>query len=197
MIDTDTLHRAVDLIDKVNAADSRFEKDEDGKLIAKELLYANRMSLCLQEFNPQASPHLQLAVRAQHIERWVSPRSSYPEDRSGYKKWRADLSLHHAKRAADCLREAGVQEEDIARVQYLIQKRQMKRDPESQCLEDVVCLVFLRFYFEDFAAKHEDVKIIDILKKTWAKMSSQAQAYALTLALSERTISLVKQALSQ
>ena len=63
-------------------------------------------------------------------------------------------------------------------------------------MEDVVCLVFLQYYFEDFAAKHEDEKVIDIVKKTWAKMSAEGHEAALRLPLSPESLRLIKAALA-
>lgn len=165
------LQQAIDAFDAANAKDPNRELNENGEEIAKELLYAQRMTAELESFLPGANEHLQLAARAQHIERWTSPRSNYPEGRSGYKKWRAELGLFHAKQAGEILAGVGYSKEDIKRVQYLIQKRQLKRDADTQALEDVICLVFLRYYLEPFSAKHDEAKLIDIIQKTWNKMS--------------------------
>ncbi|MBX2858976.1 MAG: DUF4202 domain-containing protein [Cellvibrionaceae bacterium] len=177
---TDKLQQVLRLIDQANAVDPNIETTAD-RQIAKELLYSQRMSDKLSEFCPEASEHLQIAARAQHIERWTSPRSDYPAGRSGYKKWRSELLLFHAQRAAQLMAQANYSEDDQVRVQFLIQKRQMSRDPESQTLEDVVCLVFLEHYINRFAEKHAPEKLMDIIKKTWRKMSPQAQQAALTI----------------
>jgi hypothetical protein len=183
------------LIDAANALDSNLESD-GANLRPKELLYAERMTDCLKDFQPDASEHLQLAARGQHIERWTSPRSAYPEGRTGYKKWRAELGLFHAKRVGELMQQAGYEEEDIKRAQYLVQKRGLGRDPETQCLEDVICLVFIRHYLEEFATKHDEPKLIDIIQKTWAKMSEQGHAAALRIPLSQPMQTLVGKALT-
>jgi tRNAThr (cytosine32-N3)-methyltransferase len=62
----------------------------------------------------------------------------------------------------------------------------MKTNAGSQALEDAACLVFLENEIEDFAAQHADypeAKFVDILRKTWKKMSPAAQAAALGLKL--------------
>lgn len=187
--------QSMKLIDEANQQDPNLEKDDAGNDVPKELLYSQRMSSSLKALKPEASMHLQLACRAQHIERWKSPRSDYPEGRNGYKKWRAELGLFHAKRAGECMFEAHAEQEDIDRVKYLVQKRQMKRNAESQCLEDVVCLVFLQYYLEDFVKKHEEPKLIDIIQKAWNKMSDEGQQAALKLPLTEDMLSLVVKAL--
>jgi hypothetical protein len=191
---TTSFAKAIALIDAANNQDPNLENDGTTQR-PKELLYSERMSRCLTEFQPDASEPLQLAARGQHIERWTSPRNAYPEGRTGYKKWRAELGLFHAKRVGELMREAGYAEEDIKRAQYLVQKRGLGRDPETQCLEDVVCLVFIRFYLEDFAAKHDEPKLIDIIQKTWAKMSERGHAAALEIPLSSAMQTLVGKAL--
>jgi hypothetical protein len=191
-MDPSLVGKCIELIDLANAKDPNQDEGQ-----AKELLYSQRMSSVLAEFSPNASGHLQIAARAQHIERWCSPRSDFPEGRSGYKKWRSQLILHHAKRAGDLMEEAGASSDDVARVRFLIQKRQMNRDTESQTLEDVVCLVFLSFYFEAFAAKHEEDKLIDIIIKTWGKMSEDGRAAALKIRFKPHLLELVQKALAQ
>ncbi len=167
----------------------------DGKQIANELLYSQRMTHTLKSFCPNASELLQIAAHAQHIERWKSPRSDYPEGRSGYKKWRAELGLFHGQRAGEIMATHGYSESDIDRVKFLLQKRQLKRDPETQTLEDVICLVFLEHYFESFANKHDEQKLIDIVQKTWKKMSESGQKSALTLNYSDKISQILKKSL--
>lgn len=187
--------KTLTLIDLANSADPHLESDGE-RLRPKELLYSERMSECLAEFAPDASEHLRIAARGQHIERWTSPRSAYPEGRAGYKKWRAELGLFHAKRVGELMTEAGYGEEDVKRAQYLTQKRGLGHDAETQCLEDVICLVFIRHYLEEFASKHDEEKLIDIIRKTWAKMSEKGQAAALQLPLSDNMKNLIGLALT-
>lgn len=182
-------------IDAANAQDPNLEEC-DGAFHPKELLYGQRMSACLAEFAPDASEALQIAARAQHIERWKSPRSDFPEGRSGYKQWRSLLSLYHAKRAGEIMQGESYSAEEIEQVQFLIQKRQLKRNPETQTLEDVICLVFLKHYLEDFASKHEEAKLIDIIQKTWKKMSDKGQKAALELPFSAKILALLKKSLA-
>ncbi|MBC6906807.1 DUF4202 domain-containing protein [Saccharophagus sp. K07] len=187
--------KTIALIDAANLQDPNLEQDGD-KSFPKEFLYSERMTRCLLEFRPDASEHLQIAVRGQHIERWTSPRSAYPEGRTGYKKWRAELGLFHARRVGELMHEAGYSEEDIKRTQYIVQKRGLGRDAETQTLEDVACLVFIRHYLEDFASKHDEEKLIDIIKKTWAKMSADAHNAALQIPLKDDLKNLVVKALA-
>ncbi len=187
--------KSIAAFDAANALDPNKELDENGQAQPKELLYAQRMTVELNQFLPEASEHLKLAARAQHIERWKSPRSSYPEGRTGYKKWRAELGLFHAQRAGQLMAEAGYAEDDVKRVQYLLQKRQLKRDNETQALEDVICLVFLRHYLEGFAKKHEEAKLIDIIQKTWNKMSENGHDAALKVPYSNKIAKILQKSL--
>ncbi len=117
-------------------------------------------------------------------------------DRVGYLKWRTELKNFHAEKAGEILMECGYDDETIIQVKSLIRKEKMKTDPESQLLEDVVCLVFLENYFEEFSEKHDEEKVISIIRKTWKKMSKDAQQTALTLDLNQDARSLVELALN-
>lgn len=186
--------KAINLIDQINSEDPITENFE-GKEIPKELLYSHRMSKKLSEFVVDASEHLKIAVRAQHIGRWKIPRSDYPMDRTGYLIWREELKKMHAEMAGILLTEAGYESDFISKVKFLIRKKQLKSDPETQALEDVICLVFLEYYFEDFVTKHDSEKVKDILKKTWAKMSEKGQKSALQLSFSSQSLQLIQEAI--
>ncbi|MCL5128202.1 DUF4202 domain-containing protein [Algibacter sp. L4_22] len=186
---------AIALIDKKNTEDVN-TYSVSGMEYPKELLYSQRMSRTLLQFDPNASKALQIAARAQHICRWKSARNEYPMDRAGYLKWRQDLKQMHAELTSDILKEVGYDDEFIDRVKAIVLKKLIKKNKESQTIEDVICLVFLDFYFDEFAAKHSDEKIIDILQKTWKKMSDEGHAEALKIKFSEKSLALVKQAIS-
>lgn len=162
-------------IDAANSADPN-TADENGKPVPVELLYGQRMSSELERVCPDASEHLKIAARGQHIERWKTPRSAYPEGRAGYLAWRKGLGAFHARRIGEIMAEAGYGEADCARVGAMLRKEGIKRDAETQMLEDVICLVFLRWYFPDFAAKHDGEKIFRIVQKTARKMSATGRA---------------------
>lgn len=180
--------------DNLNSQDPNTELF-NGESIAKELLYSQRMTAQLHKFLDKPSEELQLAARSQHICRWKIPRSDYPMDRQGYKKWRLDLAVFHGETAGTLMSQNGYSEDKVQRVKDLLLKRSLKRDAEVQALEDVVCLVFLEFYLEDFANKHDESKLIDIIKKTWNKMSEAGHAAALRLPFSQQMLSLVTKAL--
>lgn len=186
---------AIALIDIQNAEDVNTYKVADIDY-PKELLYSQRMSRKLLQFNPDASKALQIAARAQHICRWKIARDEYPMDRVGYLKWRETLKKMHANLTADILKQVGFDDQFIDRVKAIILKKLIKKNEESQTLEDTICLVFLDYYFEEFSAKHHDEKVIDILKKTWIKMSDKGHEAALKLPFSDKSMALVKQAIS-
>ncbi|MAN51602.1 MULTISPECIES: DUF4202 domain-containing protein [Marinimicrobium] len=188
------LDQTLAAFDAANAEDPNRETDQ-GESHPKEWLYGRRMTETLNVFCPDASEPLQLAARCQHIRRWESPRSDYPDGRAGYKKWRSQLALHHGRVAGQIMAEHGYDEETIRRVQDMLIKRNLKRDPEVQTLEDVICLVFLSHYLEDFAQKHNEEKLIDIIQKTWNKMSEKGHEAALKLPLSEPMGRLIHKAL--
>lgn len=188
------LNKAFKLFDAANAKDPNTEVFE-GAIFPKELLYAERMTAILNEFEPKASIALKLTARCQHICRWEIPRDAYEMNRVGYLQWRQDLKKFHAEKAAEILTEVGFESDLIERVQFLLLKKKLKRDDETQTLEDVICLVFLNYYYEPFLVKHDDAKIISILQKTWKKMSEKGQQAALQLDFSGRGKDLITQAL--
>jgi hypothetical protein len=187
------LNKAFAAFDAYNEKDPNREK-ADGKEFSKEVLYALRMTKKLNQFVPEAPEHIQLAARCQHIGRWEIERKEYPMDRVGYLKWREAEKKHHAEIATKILTECGYDENTIAIVSFLLLKKQLHTNPDTQLLEDVVCLVFVEHYLEEFAAKHEDDKIIDILKKTLKKMSPRAIEEAVKLIKSEKIKGLLAQA---
>ncbi len=174
----DKIKAAFAAFDAANAADPR-QVGTGTMEVPYELLYARRMTEELDHFLPEASLPLQLAARAQHLERWRSPREDYPMDREGYLRWRSDLKKFHAARAGEILHGVGFDEETIERVGFLLQKKRLKRDDDTQALEDVICIVFLKHYAEAFAAEHPQQKVVDILQKTLRKMSDRGREAAL------------------
>ena len=186
---------AIARLDAANAEDPNLET-VDGVAHPKELLYAQRMTAWLDRLAPDASEALRLATRAQHIRRWAIPRRDYPMTRTGYLKWRTILYRFHADTAGDILREVGYDDATVAAVQSLLRKERLKRNPDMQCLEDVICLVFLESYFADFAPQYDEQKVLDILRKTWKKMSARGQKAARDLALPQAAHALLEKALA-
>ena len=179
----DRFNAAIAAFDAANSADPNSERD-GGSEHPKELVYARRMSMMLERFAPDAPEAVRLAVRCQHIQRWEVPRDEFPRTPEGYRAWRRKLMDLHAEAAGRILRDAGYDEETVSHVQALVRKERLKRDPDSQLVEDVVDLVFLEHYLERFVAEHpeyDEAKFADILRKTWAKMSPRGHEAALTL----------------
>lgn len=194
--DPDRFRRAIDAIDAANAHDPDRVPDERGDLVPGELLYGRRMTRWLEALYPDAPEPLRLAARAQHVRRWDVPRDTYPADRIGYLKWRTRLYGHHADVAERILRDVGYDDATIARVRSLLKKERIKTDPDAQALEDVICLVFLENEFASFAAKHDEEKVVNIVRRTWAKMSPVGHAAALRLPMTAHVLRIVQKALT-
>ena len=188
-VDRQRFEMALARIDAANGEDPT-RRTFEGREYPYALLYGLRMTHWLTHLEPDAPEVVQLAVRAQHICRWKIPRSEYPLDRAGYHRWRTRLYEFHAQTAGQILAEVGYDEANITEVQNLLRKRELKSNPRTQLLEDVACLVFLENDFSQLAREHDEAKIIDILRKTWRKMSDRghAAALAMPLAASERTL---------
>ncbi|RLJ63780.1 DUF4202 domain-containing protein [Sulfurisoma sediminicola] len=196
MTDTDRFQRAIALFDAANAEDPNQDQGQP-----KELLYAQRMTEMLGRFAPAAPEAVRLAVRAQHIQRWKVPRSSYPMTKEGYYAWRTGLYKFHAETAGELMQQAGYDEAMIERVKAAVGKRGIKVNPETQLLEDVTDLVFIEYYMLGFAGQHGDYseeKWLDIIRKTWKKMSDDAHAFALSgkLKLPEPLVPLITKAVT-
>lgn len=179
---SDRFKEAIARFDAANAEDPNKEVFE-GKEYTKEMLYAERMTAWLDKFEPNASEALQLAARAQHIRRWAIPRGEYPMNRKGYNDWRTTLAKFHGDTAASIMKEVGYDDAMCEKVKELLLKDRIKlEDPDGQTLEDVICLVFLAYYFIPFAPHYTEPKLISIVQKTWKKMSERGHAAALELA---------------
>ncbi|MEK6479665.1 DUF4202 family protein [Catalinimonas sp. 4WD22] len=194
--DKERFEKTITAFDQANAEDPHQEK-VGGQKVPKELVYGQRMSNTLAVFFPDASEELQLAARCQHIRRWEIPRDSYPMDRKGYLKWRTQLKIFHAEKAGEIMAAHGYDQKTIDRVAFLLKKQKLKSDPETQILEDVICLVFLQYYFGDFARQHPEDKVVDIVAKTWKKMSDEGHEAAKKLALSEEEGKMIEKALAK
>ncbi|MCX7287224.1 MAG: DUF4202 domain-containing protein [Rhodobacterales bacterium] len=171
---TDRLAKALSLIDTANAADPTMDGGQPAAL-----LYGERMTVELSRLFPSASDVLQIAARGQHVERWLLSRKDYPEGKAGYLDWRREQARRHAVRVAGMMETAGYSPEDCTRVGVLLRKEGLKRDPEVQALEDVICFTFLRWYFADFAAARDATEVLDIVTKTARKMSAEGRARVL------------------
>ena len=172
---------AVALIDAANAEDPRQDSGPDGRLAPRELLYGQRMAEMIGRYAPDADEVMRIAVRAQHIQRWKTPRDSYPMTREGYHAWRTGLYKFHAETCGRLMEQAGYDTAAIERAKQAVGKRGLKVNPDTQLLEDVTDLVFIEHYMLGFAGQHAEYseeKWLDIVRKTWKKMSARAHAFA-------------------
>jgi hypothetical protein len=200
MTEQDRLAQAMALIDAANAEDPN-QEEADGRTWPKELLYGMRMSDMLERFAPGADEAMQLAVRAQHIQRWKSARSDFAEGRQGYLQWRTGLYKFHAETAGGLLAQAGYDAAFVERVKQAVAKKAIKVNPDGQLVEDVATLVFIEHYMLPFAGKHpeyDEAKWLEIIRKAWKKLSESARSFALSggLHLPEPLVPLIQKALA-
>lgn len=175
------LEQIIGLIDDVNNEDPNKEL-VGNKEWPKERLYSQRMSEMLNRFKPDTNELLKIAVHGQHIQRWKSLRSDYPVGKQGYHQWRSELYSFHANAVATLMLQAGYEQDEIEQVKNAVGKKAIKRNPDSQLVEDVAGLVFIEYYMLAFALKHPEYteeKWIGIILKTWRKMSDDAHQFVL------------------
>jgi hypothetical protein len=197
MSNTDRFERAIRSIDRANGEDPNSELVE-GVEQPKELVYGKRMQAWVERLDPQAPEALRIAARSQHVRRWKIPRGDYPMDRKGYLRWRTALYTHHADTASELLRAAEYEQETIERVRSLLQKINLRTDLDVQTLEDAAAMVFLDHHLDDFLRRDDigEEKAIDIIRKTWNKMTERGHEAASALELSPAAGALVKKALA-
>lgn len=189
----DAYARAREAIDAAHAADPN--RTPTGA--PAELAYADRMEAWVQRVAAEPTPLLRLAARCQHLERWSVPRSTFPDGKPGYLAWRKSLYTKQAERARELLLDAGVPPPEAAEVATWVSKTGLKANAGTQALEDAACLVFLENEIAAFAAQHADYpreKFVEIIRKTWRKMSPRAQALARQLELPPAIRALVREA---
>lgn len=194
---SDPIARAIAAIDALNARDPNSLRSPGGAGEArpKELVHAELVTRWVLQLDPDPSDALRLAARAHHVERWVIPRAEYPEGREGYLRWRATLQRHHSETAARVLEESNVPAATIERVKDIIRKRRLRSDPEVQCFEDALCLVFLETQLDALSERLEHEKMVDVLRRTLPKMSETGRDAAISLPLRESERALLDQAL--
>lgn len=199
-------------MEEVRAADGRFERaiarfDEEnakdpnhvavlGGMVPRELHYARLLSGTVARLAENASESLRLAARCQHLCRWKIPRNAFPLDKAGYHRWRTELKKFHADLSAKILEECGYDQATIERVRELNLKKNFPGDAEAQVLEDALCLVFLEHQFAELAARTEDEKMVNALRKSWKKMSGKARTMAMDIPFGANEKRLVDLALS-
>lgn len=185
---------ALERFDAVNATDPTLVED-GGERVPRELLFARRLEAWVQRVEPNPSLALRLAARCQHLGRFLLPRSSFPEGRVGYLAWRKEQGRVQSARAIAILRELGFAEDVQTSVQGILTKQGLKTNSDVQTMEDALCLSFLEHEFVPFLERVDDAKAVDIVQKTWRKMSERGHALALALPLGGRAQALVLRAL--
>jgi Domain of unknown function (DUF4202) len=191
----DRLAAALTAIDAANTDDPNVIT-VDGVERPKELTHAELMTRWVRTLDPNCSDEQILAARAHHLRRWTIPRASYPDGRSGYLRWRAALKRQHGDDVTAILRDAGYDDESVARVQAIVTKRGLGRDHAVQVHEDALCLVFLETQLDELARKMGDDKTVDILQKTAKKMSPAGLEAARALRFSPPASALLERALA-
>jgi predicted PolB exonuclease-like 3'-5' exonuclease len=164
----------------------------DGEAIPAEWLYTQRLVNRIKALRPDASEELLLAGYCQHLYRWEIARSDYPDGRNGYLEWRTFLAKYQSQKAAEILANAGFSEQTISRIRSITLKDNLHNDEEAQTLEDAVCLIFMEYYLEDFAAKNQHLEFKRILFKTMDKMSKGGIAEALKISFPEQINEILK-----
>ena len=175
----------------LKAIDAYNDKDPRGY----EKPYSEKLTNWVMRLNPEPSEALRIAARGQHIGRWTIARNAYPMDRGGYLRWREDLKRFHAKTVGDIMTREGYSESECEAVRQIILKKNFQSNPDGQTLEDALCLVFLEAQFEELHQKTPDPKMIDIIQKTWKKMSDKARTAALAMKLPPEHLDLIQKAL--
>jgi hypothetical protein len=188
--------RAIAAFRAENARDPRLTQEASGQPRPRELLDAERLAAWVERLEPQASEALKLASWCQHLRRWEVPRAEYEPGRIGYLKWRKALARFHADQAEKILSELGYGVELREAVRRIQMKQGLTTEPDVQTMEDALCLAFLEHELADFSREHPDEKVIDIIAKTWRKMSARGHEHALRLPLGERELRLVQAALA-
>ncbi|KAG9235403.1 hypothetical protein BJ875DRAFT_272355 [Amylocarpus encephaloides] len=198
---------AISIIDMEHAKDPtkksvKGQDSQDTTEVPYELYYAQQMTHYLSLREPNASPILHVAIRAQHFRRWDTPRDSYPKTREGYLKWRFDAKNKQADETYKiCKDQCDFTEEEAKEVAALIKKKDLKKNVETQILEDVACLVFLDDQFAQFEEDlrerdFDERKIINIVQKTWGKMSEKGHELALQISMDDKCKELIGKALA-
>jgi hypothetical protein len=193
--------KVIQLIDDANAKDIKIEKDDNGKNIAKELIYGQRMGEMIERFAPDADEVNKIAVHGQHIQRWTSPRSDYPMNKKGYHLWRTRLYSYHADTVCGLMEQVGYDKTSIERVKLSVGKKALKTNADTQMLENIAAMVFIEYYMQAMADKfneYSEEKWIDIIQKTWRKMDEKAQQFTLAgnVKLPEPLVPLIQKALA-
>lgn len=156
----DRYQKARVLIDNVHRRDPLFVQKqqqgvhatEDGR--QDELEYADAMETWVKRLmlkaDPSTAEQLQcipggkelviIASRCQHLERFATPRSDYPEGKAGYLQWRRSLYTIQADHAVNLLQEADFPQQECALVHKWVSKTDLKPGKQSGDWGTQVCI---------------------------------------------------------
>src|SRR5687767_8392766 len=138
-MNNERLARALKRLDEMNAEDPH----------KKELPFADRLEAWVRRLDPTPSEELIIAARGQHVRRWTIPRDSYPEGRAAYLRWREELKHMHSATVVQIMRDEGYEEAVVDRAKQIVLKKNLTTNPDTQTIEDALCLVFLETQFEN------------------------------------------------
>jgi hypothetical protein len=192
---SDRYATAASVIDSANAEDPTFVEVR-GERMPLALAHGRLAAEWVERLVPDADEALLLAARAHHLRRWAVPRSTYPEGRAGYLRWRRDQKDRHAKEIADLLLAVGYDETTINRVQILVRRQRLDPQTGTQTIEDAACLVFLETQLTDVAGQLERDHLIEVVRKTAKKMSDEALAVVGEVPLSDEAKRILSDALA-
>ena len=182
----DQLTQLLERIDQLNREDPNTEQI-DGTRVPRELAYAQRLSDWVDRLRPDASEALRIAARGQHVQRWTIPRDRYALTRQGYLRWREVLKTFHAETVARLMHGIGFPDATIHRVREIMGKRRLPDDPESQTLEDALCLIFFETQLTELKPKAPDEKLQEVVRKVLKRMSAQGRTELSKLTLDTDT----------
>ncbi|HEY7626242.1 MAG TPA: DUF4202 domain-containing protein, partial [Ilumatobacteraceae bacterium] len=159
---------AVAAIDAANAGDPTIIEVR-GRPTALALAHGQLAAEWIGQLVAEPDEALLLAARAHHLRRWELRRDTYPEGRAGYLRWRRDQKARHAVDVAELLTRCGYDSDEIGRVQRLVRRESIDG---AQAVEDAACLVFIETQLASVAARMDHQLLIDVIRKTVAKMSA-------------------------
>ncbi len=189
------LDRAVAAIDAANAVDP-VSVSFRGASGPKELVHAERMTHWVRVLDPDADVAQLLAARGHHLRRWTVARNDYPDGRAGYLKWRLVQRKRQVAELSELLRGVGCDAATIDQTLAIVAKKGLGTDPAVQTHEDALCLVFLELQLDELAARLDHDRIVDVLRKSIAKMSAHGVETAAAVELSEQGQKLLHEALT-
>lgn len=183
--------------ERLNAAHKKDPNQEtwENEVFPAEWLYIQRITDRLKTFSPEASIELIVAANCQHLCRWEIKRTGFPEGRIGYYQWRNYLSDYQFQKAREIILGAGFDPDFADQVKIIVRKENIFTNPEAQTLEDVVCLVFLEFYLDEFMNDKSELNMVPIILKTWNKMSEKGHQEALKIKYSDAALPVIKKTL--